>query len=103
MWAMGYRNTLWGSDYPHLEGTFGHTQKTLHQLFDDLAPEVGARITRGGVQGALSSRVRSARLALPHQDAGVRERRLPGGSRRRFTSGFLAIRVVKPPSRTVPT
>ena len=33
---MGYRNVCWGSDYPHLEGTFGHTQKTLHELFDDV-------------------------------------------------------------------
>lgn len=22
--AMGYQNVLWGSDYPHIEGTFGH-------------------------------------------------------------------------------
>src|SRR3984893_5924599 len=21
--AMGYRNVMWGSDYPHIEGTFG--------------------------------------------------------------------------------
>jgi predicted TIM-barrel fold metal-dependent hydrolase len=45
--AMGYRNVMWGSDYPHIEGTFGHTQKTLHELFDDQAPEVTYRITRG--------------------------------------------------------
>ena len=25
----GYRNVLWGDDYPHLEGTYGHTQETL--------------------------------------------------------------------------
>ena len=31
---MGWDNVLWGSDYPHFEGTFGHTQKTLHELFD---------------------------------------------------------------------
>jgi predicted TIM-barrel fold metal-dependent hydrolase len=45
--SMGYHNVLWGSDYPHLEGTFGHTQKTLHELFDGVAPEVRERITRG--------------------------------------------------------
>jgi len=45
--AMGYQNVLWGSDYPHLEGTFGHTQKTLHELFDDCPPEVRTRITTG--------------------------------------------------------
>ena len=32
--AMGYNNVMWGSDYPHVEGTFGHTQETLHELFD---------------------------------------------------------------------
>jgi predicted TIM-barrel fold metal-dependent hydrolase len=47
LWAMGYRNVLFGSDYPHLEGTYGHTQKTLHELFDDVQPEVRARITQG--------------------------------------------------------
>jgi len=46
-WAMGYQNVMWGSDYPHIEGTFGHTQKTLHELFDDVAPDVRERITRG--------------------------------------------------------
>jgi predicted TIM-barrel fold metal-dependent hydrolase len=45
--AMGYQNVLFGSDYPHIEGTFGHTQKTLHELFDDVSPEVRQRITRG--------------------------------------------------------
>jgi predicted TIM-barrel fold metal-dependent hydrolase len=45
--AMGYRNVMFGSDYPHIEGTFGHTQKTLHELFDDASPEVRERITRG--------------------------------------------------------
>jgi predicted TIM-barrel fold metal-dependent hydrolase len=44
MWAMGYRNVMWGSDYPHLEGTFGHSQKTLHELFDGVSPEVSRRI-----------------------------------------------------------
>lgn len=47
MWAMGYQNVMFGSDYPHLEGTYGHTQKTLHELFDDVAPDVRTRITRG--------------------------------------------------------
>lgn len=45
--AMGYQNVLWGSDYPHLEGTFGHTQKTLHELFDDVDESVRYRITQG--------------------------------------------------------
>jgi predicted TIM-barrel fold metal-dependent hydrolase len=45
--AMGWRNVCWGSDYPHLEGTFGHTQKTLHELFDDVDDETRDRITVG--------------------------------------------------------
>jgi predicted TIM-barrel fold metal-dependent hydrolase len=45
--AMGYRNVLWGADYPHMEGTFGHTQKTLHELFDDVDEVARERIMRG--------------------------------------------------------
>lgn len=45
--AMGYRNVLWGSDYPHMEGTYGHTQETLHQLFDGVEPALRERITIG--------------------------------------------------------
>ncbi|WP_163551424.1 amidohydrolase family protein [Candidatus Frankia alpina] len=43
--GMGYRNVMWGSDYPHMEGTFGHTQETLHGLFDGVADDVRKRIT----------------------------------------------------------
>ncbi len=45
--ANGYRNVMWGSDYPHLEGTYGHTQETLHELFDDLDEADRDRITIG--------------------------------------------------------
>jgi predicted TIM-barrel fold metal-dependent hydrolase len=45
--AMGYQNVLWGSDYPHLEGTFGHTQETLRELFDGVEQSVRHRITQG--------------------------------------------------------
>jgi predicted TIM-barrel fold metal-dependent hydrolase len=45
--AMGYNNVMWGSDYPHLEGTYGHTQETLHHLFDGVADQVRYRITIG--------------------------------------------------------
>jgi predicted TIM-barrel fold metal-dependent hydrolase len=45
--AMGYRNVMWGSDYPHLEGTFGHTQETLHHLFDGVDDDTRYRITVG--------------------------------------------------------
>ena len=47
MTGAGYRNTIWGSDYPHFEGTFGHTQKTLHELFDDAPAEVSRRMRIG--------------------------------------------------------
>ena len=45
--AMGYRNGMWGDDYPHIEGTFGHSQETLRHLFGDLAEEDRYRLTRG--------------------------------------------------------
>lgn len=45
--AMGYKNVMFGSDYPHMEGTFGHTQKTLEGLFADASPETTLRITQG--------------------------------------------------------
>jgi predicted TIM-barrel fold metal-dependent hydrolase len=50
MTAMGWRNVCWGSDYPHLEGTFGHTQKTLHELFDDVDDESARRMTIGAFE-----------------------------------------------------
>jgi predicted TIM-barrel fold metal-dependent hydrolase len=48
--AMGFQNVCWGSDYPHIEGTFGHTQKTLHELFDDVDDVSRERITKGAFQ-----------------------------------------------------
>lgn len=45
--AMGYRNVMWGSDYPHLEGTYPNTQSVLHGLFDGVDPEITERITHG--------------------------------------------------------
>jgi len=44
---LGYQNVMWGSDYPHMEGTFGHTQETLHELFDGVDPQIRERITVG--------------------------------------------------------
>ena len=38
---------MWGDDYPHMEGTYGHTQKTLHELFDGVAPETRFALTEG--------------------------------------------------------
>ena len=48
--SMGYRNVLWGSDYPHLEGTYGHSQKTLHELFDGVDPRVSRRVRLGAFE-----------------------------------------------------
>ncbi len=48
--GMGYNNVLWGSDYPHLEGTFPHTQEVLHELFDDVPADVRHRITLGAFE-----------------------------------------------------
>jgi len=48
--SMGWRNVCWGSDYPHIEGTFGHTQKVLHELFDDVDAATRDRITTGAYQ-----------------------------------------------------
>ena len=48
--AMGYQNVMWGSDYPHMEGTYGHTQETLHHLFDGVDPKVVHRITIGAFE-----------------------------------------------------
>ncbi|MWA00849.1 amidohydrolase family protein [Actinomadura sp. LD22] len=45
--SMGYSNVMWGSDYPHMEGTYGHTQETLHGLFDDVPSALKHRITVG--------------------------------------------------------
>jgi predicted TIM-barrel fold metal-dependent hydrolase len=50
MTGAGYSNSVWGSDYPHYEGTFGHTQKTLHELFDDVPADVSNRIRIGAFQ-----------------------------------------------------
>jgi predicted TIM-barrel fold metal-dependent hydrolase len=47
MTGMGYQNVMWGSDYPHIEGTFGHTQKTLEELFADVDDKARDRITQG--------------------------------------------------------
>ena len=48
--AMGWQNVCWGSDYPHIEGTYGHTQKTLHELFDDVDEATRRRLTVGAFE-----------------------------------------------------
>jgi hypothetical protein len=44
---MGYNNVMWGSGYPHMEGTYGHTQRTLHDLFDNVDQTTRDRIMFG--------------------------------------------------------
>ncbi len=44
--AMNYTNVLWGSDYPHLEGTFPRTQEVVTELFAGVDPGVRDLITR---------------------------------------------------------
>lgn len=34
-------------DYPHLEGTHGHTQETLNQAFEGVDPRIKDRVLRG--------------------------------------------------------
>jgi len=48
----GVESVLWGSDYPHLEGTWPDTQKVLDDLFGDADPAVRAAVT-GGTLGRL--------------------------------------------------
>ena len=36
--AVGVDRILWGSDYPHYEGTFPHTRKSLRRTFHDVDP-----------------------------------------------------------------
>jgi predicted TIM-barrel fold metal-dependent hydrolase len=45
--STGFHNILWGSDYPHLEGTFPHSQQVLHHLLDGADPELSRRIRTG--------------------------------------------------------
>ncbi len=48
--VMGWPNVMWGSDYPHLEGTFGHSQKVLHELLDHVPAAAARRITVGAFE-----------------------------------------------------
>ncbi|MGB8364172.1 MAG: amidohydrolase family protein [Rhizomicrobium sp.] len=46
----GYNNVLWGSDYPHLEGTFPKTQEVLHHMFEGVPDDVRYRVTMGAFE-----------------------------------------------------
>ena len=45
--AMGFRNILFGTDYPHIEGTYPHTQKVLGEIFAGVDADVSYRIRLG--------------------------------------------------------
>lgn len=45
--AMGYRNIMFGTDYPHLEGTYPNTQEVLHGLLDGVDDATSDRIRCG--------------------------------------------------------
>lgn len=53
--AMRYPNVLWGDDYPHLEGTYGHTQETLRQLFAGVDPATRHQILVGNFDRMLGT------------------------------------------------
>jgi predicted TIM-barrel fold metal-dependent hydrolase len=38
---------MWGSDYPHLEGTYPHTREVLASIFDGVSDPVREAITGG--------------------------------------------------------
>ena len=69
--GMGYQNVMFGSDYPHLEGTYGHTQKTLHELFDDVDPEGAPPDHDRGVPRPLPAHRRTAAQRLNRPTAGL--------------------------------
>ena len=45
--GMGFHNILFGTDYPHIEGTYPHTQKVLHEMLDGVDDDVSYRIRIG--------------------------------------------------------
>jgi predicted TIM-barrel fold metal-dependent hydrolase len=53
--AMHYPNVLWGDDYPHLEGTYGHTQETLQQLFGAVDEATTQRLLRSNFDRLLGT------------------------------------------------
>jgi len=45
-----YNNVLWGDDYPHLEGTYGHTQETLRTVFSGVDLKTRDRVLHGAFE-----------------------------------------------------
>jgi len=59
----GYNNVLWGSDYPHLEGTFPNTQEVLQHLFDGVPDAVRQRVTLGAFEDLFGVKMPAALAA----------------------------------------
>jgi predicted TIM-barrel fold metal-dependent hydrolase len=73
---VGIRNLMWGSDYPHIEGTWPNTPLALRHAFADI-PEEEARLILGenalGVYGLDRAMLRSVadRIGPLPEDLGV--------------------------------
>ena len=48
----GARNVMWGSDYPHAEGTFPISRKLVHELFDGLNVDESVKFDILGLNAA---------------------------------------------------
>ena len=46
-YQIGVDKLLWGSDYPHIEGTWPHTRERLQQVFSGVSREEVARMLGG--------------------------------------------------------
>ena len=44
---IGEDNMMWGSDYPHAEGTWGFSNQIMQQMWDALGPVAGAKVLGG--------------------------------------------------------
>ena len=74
--GMGFTNILFGTDYPHIEGTFPHTQKVLHEILDGVDDDVSYRIRLGAFLELFPSVGEPA--ALTGTQLLLRRRRGPG-------------------------
>ena len=43
----GVESLMWGSDYPHDEGTFPHSREVIERMFDGIPGEDKAKIVAG--------------------------------------------------------
>lgn len=61
--AMGLETMIWASDYPHVEGTFPHSQKVIAKLFEDVDITEEEKAAILGVTAAKLFRLNNSRLA----------------------------------------